>query len=162
LDPVETLVRAIHAELEKVHGSKVRLAIGRLEANKHDRYPRVAWIEQGGRFEMVPSHADGIEVPAAVIAQRPNLLVKCWGKDVEDARALAFHTVLACSRVQQSRAQWERDYDVPDEHHETAGTLLTMSVYLTLEVPIDTEFTRKVVTIQDTEHELSVNDEQVC
>lgn len=162
MDPVEALIRKIHAELERVHGSKVKIAVGNLEDKQHNIYPRVAWIEDGGKFEMGPSKEEGIETPAAVLVQRPNVLVKCWGKDLAEARSLAFRAILACSRVQESRASFDRDYNVPPERHGEAGCLLEIRVYLTIEIPIDTEFTRKIVTIQDTEHTLSVNGEQVC
>jgi hypothetical protein len=165
LDPVEALVRLIHDELIRVSGiADIRLGVGNLEDKLHGIYPRVVWIEQGGRFEMGTSQADGIETPAAVLIQRPDMLVKCWGETLEAARALAFNTVLATQRVQQARVEYSRDYNCPAQtegRHNDAGAVIEIRVYLWVEIPIDTEQTRRVVTIGLTELEAKANGEVV-
>ncbi|MFO7178982.1 MAG: hypothetical protein DIU78_009810 [Pseudomonadota bacterium] len=166
MDPVERLVREIHDEFLRVDGdTSVKLAIGNKEEAEHGRPPRIAWIEEGGSLEMGPSQADGIEVPAAVLIQRPRMLVKCWGKSVERARELMFRTILACHRVGRAEAQFDREYECPAQtegRHAEGGALMMFRVTLAIEIPIDTELTRKVVTIEGADlDEVTVNEEQV-
>lgn len=163
MDPVEALVRKIHDQLKKVSGiSDVKLGVGNKEDKFHSIYPRVVWLEQGGRFDMGPSQRDGVEQPAAVLIQRPDMLIKCWGESLEAARKLAFDTILACNRVQEARAEFSRDYNCPAQTqggHNDAGALIELRVYLTVEIPIDTVNTVRLATIEHTEHEASVNEE---
>lgn len=158
MDPVEALIRRIHDRVHEIGGyagdQRVELAIGNLGAAAHGKLPRIAWIELGGQLDMAPSKADGIEIAAAVLTQRPRLLVQCWHHDLERARALMFHAIAACHSVPCAEAIFDREYECPsqsDGRHTHGSALITFHVSLAVEIPIDTEHTRKVVTLEDAE-----------
>lgn len=90
-----TIVAAIREEVE-AKGVSAPFQVGPEHVNEHNAPPRIVWVPAGTSYEP-PMRIGGPE--AQIHARLVRSEVHCWGKDYEQAEALADAVVRAAYQV---------------------------------------------------------------
>jgi hypothetical protein len=133
MDPLEQVIREIHTELERRTATKVVLAIGTLDKNKHKRPPAVLWVEEGGSEEQ-----PNCTMQDTLCFDVSRVHVTVWGESAEYCRLLYWNLKQAAHKAWGHDLQWV-DRSPPNDAQQTGwatcGIVIEATAKLYLRVP---------------------------
>ena len=144
-DSVETLVEAIRVELNTITGGlwpADRFAFEKLQKDRHDRAPRIEWVETGGSVQDAATLVGGQTGTIGVDAVELNVTI--WHTDKEKCRDTLHKLMVATRHVALGPNVSYGSYTWSEDAHLKSGQKLTMLVML--KIPILTDQSATVET----------------
>jgi hypothetical protein len=166
LDPtdLDALVEAIREELNARTGGvfkEGRVCLGLLSKNKSSTFPRVEFVEIGGKLEDdTTQNTGGTQGDIAVDAKEFEVVI--WGKDTRDCLAIFFELKRAMRTVFDGQECEVTDYSWDEPGNNDRGRkLICPSVIVRTHVPAATKYDWTLTQVEHFETTVASTDTSV-